>query len=482
MLHGMDQSMLFLLMGKDSQWLPYILIFTIIFQKWEQIENYLKRLLSFGKTQYEISAQYYVSKTEAYTYGDLPYNVSAVLNEINVMIKKNKNISKAINIKLPDGDMLEGDTISIPSYRDRVKLKEGIECMVTMSIKESTVKDEGSRETRTKNIEETNIKITFFGKNKVDEIIEYIDTLTVAFKAKKEEINNKEIFICKFPKNRHSPKGISELDFAKRIPFNSCKTFDNLFFEGKDELLHRLDMFKNRGKYKSLGLPETLGLLLFGEPGTGKTSAIKAIANYMKMSLVIVPMNIIKTRSMLEDLFYDDNILSIKNDRRIYVFEEIDCNGWEGIVRDRRYVNKDSKQEVTHEMNTLDKLADKINGFDSKKKEDDSDKLTLGAILEVIDGLVETPGRMIIMTTNHREFLDSALIRPGRIDMEIEFKKLRRGHIQQIYEKWYKMSMDLSVANQIPDYKFTQAEVSQLLFKHEKHPGGFVKEIMKTSQ
>lgn len=476
----MDQSMLFLLMGKDSPWLPYLLIFMVIFQKWEQIENYLKRLVSFGKTQYEISAQYYTCKTDAYTYGDLPFNVSAVLNEINIMIKKNKNVSKAINIKLPQGDMLEGDTISIPSYRDRVLLTDGIECMVSMSIRESNVKDE-HRDGKNLNIEETNIKITFFSNKKVDEIIDYIDKLTVDFKEKKEAHNNKEIFICKFSKSKNSSKNAPDLDFANRIPFNSSKTFDNLFFEGKDELIHRLDMFKNRSKYKSLGLPETLGLLLYGEPGTGKTSAIKAIANYMKMSLIIVPMNIIKTKTALEDLFFNDNLCTIKNDRRIYVFEEIDCNGWEGIVRDRRYVGKDVKQETSHEMSALDKLADKINGVDSKKKEDESDKLTLGAILEVIDGLVETPGRMIIMTTNHRDFLDPALIRPGRIDMEIEFKKLRRGHIQQIYEKWYKMPMDLGMANQIPDYKFTQAEVSQLLFKHEKHPGGFVKEIIKTA-
>jgi chaperone BCS1 len=99
----------------------------------------------------------------------------------------------------------------------------------------------------------------------------------------------------------------------------------------------------------------------------------------------------------------------------------------------------------------------------------------LGGILEVIDGLIECPGRIIIMTTNHKEHLDSALLRPGRIDMEIEFKKLRHCHIAEIYKKWYGKELDL--ANDIEDYKYTQAEISQLLFKYENDSKGFIREI-----
>ena len=47
------------------------------------------------------------------------------------------------------------------------------------------------------------------------------------------------------------------------------------------------------------------------------------------------------------------------------------------------------------------------------------DELNLAGLLNVLDGVVDTPGRVLIMTTNHPEMLDPALIRPGRIDKKI---------------------------------------------------------------
>ena len=48
-------------------------------------------------------------------------------------------------------------------------------------------------------------------------------------------------------------------------------------------------------------------------------------------------------------------------------------------------------------------------------------KLTLANLLEVLDGVMEMDGRMLVITTNYPERLDKALIRPGRIDRKIEF-------------------------------------------------------------
>lgn len=62
--------------------------------------------------------------------------------------------------------------------------------------------------------------------------------------------------------------------------------------------------------------------------------------------------------------------------------------------------------------------------FNSSKYFERKDKLNLAGLLEVLDGVVDTPGRLIVMTTNHPERLDAALVRPGRIDKKIKLDYL----------------------------------------------------------
>ena len=83
-------------------------------------------------------------------------------------------------------------------------------------------------------------------------------------------------------------------------------------------------------------------------------------------------------------------------DQRIYVLEEIDAIG--NIVKQRQNTNA---------------------GND--KPESLNDEVTLAEILTVLDGTMEVPGRIIIMTSNHPETLDRALVRPGRIDVHVHF-------------------------------------------------------------
>jgi hypothetical protein len=485
MPHMDTSSLMFLLIGKDSNLLPYIMVLMFIYQQWSTIKTSFHKLMLFGKAQYQITGKIYTNIDEAHTYGSLPPTMWAILEAINASIKNtNIKLSKAKNIQLPSSSTFDhDDTIIIPSDANNIQLTLDIFCEIEIKTKDQeSSSDRGRGQVTTQCIEENTIKITLTSKKSIDVIMNYVNTITdshnKAVKSKRTDVS----FIIKPTFSKGSRDyGNSDLDFPTYNKFSSTKSFDNLFFDGKEELIKRLDTFVNRDKYKTLGLPETLGILFHGEPGTGKTSAIKAIANYLKMSIIIVPMNTIKTKKRLEDLFFDTRI-DIPQEKRIYVFEEIDCNGWENIVRDRRFI-KEVSESNSSEVNAIELLADKLQPLNknNNKDKDENDKLTLGSILEILDGLIECPGRVVIMTTNHKEHLDSALLRPGRIDMEIEFKKLRRGHIAQIYQKWYNKPMNIKVATDIPDYKFTQAEISQLLFKHEQNPHEFVKELMKCS-
>ena len=92
----------------------------------------------------------------------------------------------------------------------------------------------------------------------------------------------------------------------KRYKLSGEKTFSSLFFPQKEKLLHLLRHFTERtGKFAIPGYPHKLGLLLHGPPGTGKTSLIKALAEYTNRSVVSVPLGRIKTNQELMDCIFD---------------------------------------------------------------------------------------------------------------------------------------------------------------------------------
>lgn len=468
-------SIILLLLGKDNSWIPIIALFMIIFQKWDAITNMYYGAHLFGKTQYKVSGTIYHNIDDNYTYGQLGTSMWALIRYINNLVKSDsKLLSTATNIKLPHNDVFDKDDIVvIPSSKTVLKLTENIKCNIELSY----VSRETSNRDKNCSIDSTSIILTLTTTQKFDTIMKFMNSIIEKHTKEVETKHKDSRYIIKpiYGKKTDDPE-VTELSYPWSIALETSKSFDNLFFDGKEELINRLDSFIRRDKYKKLGLPETLGLLFHGEPGTGKTSCIKAIAKYLDMSIIVVPMSQIKTKKRLEELFFSPRINTPQN-KRIYVFEEIDCNGWENIVRDRALV-KEQEENDDNTSTSFEKEGDGVM-VEKKKANKDDDKLTLGGILEIIDGIVECPGRVIIMTTNHKESLDSALMRPGRIDMAIEFKKLRQCHIAEIYKKWYGVDLDEHHVEDIDNYKYTQAEVSQLLFKHESNPKGFIEEITK---
>ena len=428
----------------------------------------------FGKTQYKVSGTIYNNIDENYTYGQLGTSMWALIRYINNLVKSDsKLLSTATNIKLPHNDVFDrDDIIVIPSSKTVLKLTEEIKCNIEMSY----ISRETNNRDKSCSIDSTTITLTLTTTQKFDAIMKFMNSIIENHTKEVESKHKDSRYIIKpiYGKKTDDPE-VTELSYPWSIKLETSKSFDNLFFDGKEELINRLDSFIRRDKYKTLGLPETLGLLFHGEPGTGKTSCIKAIAKYLDMSIILVPMNQIKTKKRLEELFFCPRI-NTPQDKRIYVFEEIDCNGWENIVRDRVLV-KEQEENDDKVSTSFEKEGDGV--MVEKKKAKDDDKLTLGGILEIIDGIVECPGRVIIMTTNHKESLDSALMRPGRIDMAIEFKKLRQPHIAEIYKKWYGVELEEHYIEDIDNYKYSQAEISQLLFKYESNPKGFIEEVTK---
>lgn len=164
-------------------------------------------------------------------------------------------------------------------------------------------------------------------------------------------------------------------------------TFDTLAMDPrrKKELIDDLDRFvKRREFYRRVGRAWKRGYLLYGPSGTGKSSLIAAMANYLKFDVYDLELT---NRSSSAEL---RRLLLATTNRSILVIEDIDCSA---KLRDRQTGGSDQNDS----------------------------QLTLSGFLNFIDGLWSSCGdeRIIVFTTNYKNRLDPALLRPGRMDMHI---------------------------------------------------------------
>jgi SpoVK/Ycf46/Vps4 family AAA+-type ATPase len=255
------------------------------------------------------------------------------------------------------------------------------------------------------------------------------------------------------------------------------RSFDNIFFDQKDDLKERIDSFvNNREWYRKKGIPYTLGLMFSGKPGCGKTSTIKAIAKYTKRHIIDVPLTKIDNCRDLMNIFYGEEIngKKIPMNKRIYLFEDIDTIL--DVLKEREVKEKDvpatnaDKEEKAMLLQALMSKKGVVNS--EKSKNNSADKLNLGFFLNLIDGVLETPGRILIISTNYPEKLDRALVRPGRIDMKIHMEKCSKLMIRDIVQHYYEDILDEQLSENIVEGLYsrevTPAELYQICFKYKK--------------
>ncbi|CAO1941839.1 unnamed protein product [Urochloa humidicola] len=222
-------------------------------------------------------------------------------------------------------------------------------------------------------------------------------------------------------------------------------TFDTLAMDPdlKRSIVADLDRFQKRKEYyRRIGKAWKRGYLLYGPPGTGKSSLVAAMANYLHFNLYDLDLSEVHTNSTLQRLLFG------MDNRSILVIEDIDC----------------CFSAASREEKSDDAASDSSSDSDTG--------ITLSGLLNFIDGLWSTCGeqRIIVFTTNYKDRLDPALLRPGRMDMHIymgyccwdAFKTLARNYFliddHALFPEIQKLLTEVEV---------TPAEVSEMLLRSE---------------
>lgn len=229
--------------------------------------------------------------------------------------------------------------------------------------------------------------------------------------------------------------------------------------------------------YATRGIPYRRGYLFHGPPGTGKTSLSFALAGIFGLEIYAI--------SLQEPNLSEGDLMQLFNGlprRCIVLLEDVDAAG---LVRDgnedgkkgRKKGKKDGEKKQGGDKNaqkkgedkseekpkkeeeyTLKDLAKELKSISAPAKGSRGDRggqssrepgtgISLSGLLNAIDGVATHEGRCLIMTTNHPEKLDPALIRPGRVDRKVAFRLAMADQISELFVRMY------AATDQVPEYE-----------------------------
>jgi len=208
---------------------------------------------------------------------------------------------------------------------------------------------------------------------------------------------------------------------------------------------------------------------------THNTSSVKAIANTARRHIINIQLSEIKTKSQLRHLFFNDEIhvhngstterYTIPVHERLYVIEDIDAMGDAVLRREWKKPVVETKEKP---KSSGDPWLD--------QEEEIKEPIDLSFLLNLLDGTLESSGRIIAISSNFPERIDKALIRPGRIDMIVHFKKCNCEILEEMVNSFYDKEFD-KWTNQSLDYKWSPAEVNQILFRNFDKPDEAISEL-----
>lgn len=211
----------------------------------------------------------------------------------------------------------------------------------------------------------------------------------------------------------------------------------------KETLQADIDGFLSAQKwYTDRGIPYRRGYLFYGPPGTGKTSFISALAAHHGYNICMLT---------LSDRTIDDarlnHLMNNAPPNSFLLLEDID----------NAFVNREAL------------------GNEQLRAYEGLNRVTMSGLLNAVDGVASSEERILFMTTNYVDRLDSALIRPGRVDVKRFFGNCSPAMLRQMFHRFYDgMSEELCIefAKKVAatGKEYSPASIQGHLLNHKESP------------
>ncbi|TVU45863.1 hypothetical protein EJB05_05368, partial [Eragrostis curvula] len=340
------------------------------------------------------------------------------------------NTSMQQRLRVTSMDENEKMLISMAEGEQMIDMYDGTEfkwCLTSHDIptrRNSSYNDDESHQ------EVRSFEVSFDKKHKEKALNSYIPFIVSTAKAIKDQERSLQLYMNQFsewfPVDHHHPS-----------------TFDTLAMDQKlkQSIIDDLNRFiKRKDYYKRIGKAWKRGYLLYGPPGTGKSSLVAAIANHLRFDIYDLELTEVDSNSDLRRL-----LIGMSN-RSILVVEDIDC--------------------------TIEMKQREESGSNSTDEEKGEHKVTLSGLLNFIDGLWSTSGegRIIIFTTNYKERLEPALLRPGRMDMHIHMGYCTPESFRILANNYHSVECHAiypKIEELIKEVMVTPAEVAEVLTRND---------------